>query len=177
MNLYCIKEYELISDNFKCGVKKGNFYKMTDEDNIGYRIIDDLNRNYWVIKSCFLNPEETRELKLNLIPLTTDMFNLKEKVFNICNGNSMKLAEWKHEDILKILLEEKPGLSSYDKITILSVEKAYDYGTSFVTRKENTSKWLVSINCYTGTFLAGGTEEIDSLDLKIRDLKLQQILY
>lgn len=90
MTLYCIKEYESmksrsISDfsdiplwkhnrendwfqdlqNFKCGVTKGNFYKMTDEDNIGYRIIDDFNRNYWVIKSCFLNPEETRELKLN----------------------------------------------------------------------------------------------------------------
>ena len=39
---------------------------MTDEDALGYRIIDDFNRNYWVIKSCL---EETRQVKLNKLLL------------------------------------------------------------------------------------------------------------
>ena len=64
MRLKCIKDYKSIDKN-KRGIKIGSFYKVTNEDSLGYRVIDELGRNYWYIKECFEPLEETREKLIN----------------------------------------------------------------------------------------------------------------
>lgn len=63
MRLKCIKCYDTIA-RLK-GLTLGNYYQITDIDKHGYRVIDDLGRNYWHTKECFEPLEETRDKLLN----------------------------------------------------------------------------------------------------------------
>jgi hypothetical protein len=45
----------------------GKYYKLTDTDNIGFRIINDNNDNYWYCKEYFEPIDITRERKIKLI--------------------------------------------------------------------------------------------------------------
>ena len=50
MRLKCIKDYKSTADwgfnkKTKRGIKIGSFYKITNEDSLGYRVIDELGRN------------------------------------------------------------------------------------------------------------------------------------
>jgi hypothetical protein len=65
MRVKCIKYYDDVA-RLK-GLTLGNYYQITDIDNIGYRVIDDLGRNFWFTKECFEPIEETREKILNEI--------------------------------------------------------------------------------------------------------------
>ena len=71
MKLKCIKDYKvdkkysLESYPYQPALKVGNFYQVIDKDNIGYKIIDDLGRNYWYVKDCFEPIQETRNDKIN----------------------------------------------------------------------------------------------------------------
>ena len=71
MKLKCIKDYKvdkqysLESYSYQPALKVGNFYQVTDKDKIGYKIIDDLGRNYWYVKDCFEPIQETRNDKIN----------------------------------------------------------------------------------------------------------------
>ena len=70
MRLKCIKDYKSTADwgfnkKTKRGIKIGSFYKITNEDSLGYRVIDELGRNYWYIKECFEPLEETRDKLIN----------------------------------------------------------------------------------------------------------------
>ena len=71
MKLKCIKDYKvdkqysLESYPYQPALKVGNFYQVTDKDKIGYKIIDDLGRNYWYVKDCFEPIQETRNDKIN----------------------------------------------------------------------------------------------------------------
>jgi hypothetical protein len=51
MRVKCIKDYDTV-DKLK-GLTLDTYYQLTDIDNIGYRIIDDLGRNFWYTKECF----------------------------------------------------------------------------------------------------------------------------
>ena len=82
MRLKCIKDYKSIDDwgfnkklkrgikiggyyQVKRGIKIGGYYQVTNEDSLGYRVIDELGRNYWYIKECFEPIEETRDKLIN----------------------------------------------------------------------------------------------------------------
>jgi len=71
MKLKCIKDYKvdkqysLESYPYQPALKVGNFYQVADKDKIGYKIIDDLGRNYWYVKDCFEPIQETRNDKIN----------------------------------------------------------------------------------------------------------------
>jgi hypothetical protein len=47
------------------GLTIDKFYKVTDIDKIGFRIIDNELRNYWYTKKLFYPIEYVREDKLN----------------------------------------------------------------------------------------------------------------
>jgi len=47
------------------GLTIDKLYKVTDTDNIGYRIVDDKERNYWYTKDLFYSIAEERNKKLN----------------------------------------------------------------------------------------------------------------
>lgn len=60
-----LKQYSLKAYPYRPALKVGNFYQVTDKDKIGYKIIDDLGRNYWYVKDCFEPIQETRNDKIN----------------------------------------------------------------------------------------------------------------
>jgi len=63
MRIKCIKNNDSVG-RLK-GLRIDTYYKVTDIDSIGYRIIDDLGRNYWFTKDSFEPIEETRDKLLN----------------------------------------------------------------------------------------------------------------
>ena len=63
MTIKCIKNQDSVG-RLK-GLRIDAYYKVTDIDSIGYRIIDDLGRNYWFTKDSFEPIEEIRDKLLN----------------------------------------------------------------------------------------------------------------
>ena len=47
------------------GLRIDAYYQVTDIDTIGYRIIDDLGRNFWFTKDSFEPIEESRDKLLS----------------------------------------------------------------------------------------------------------------
>jgi hypothetical protein len=47
------------------GLTIDKLYKVTDTNSIGYRIVDDKERNYWYTKDLFYSIDEERDKKLN----------------------------------------------------------------------------------------------------------------
>jgi hypothetical protein len=70
MRVKCIKDYDTVA-KLK-GLTIGSYYQLTDIDNIGYRVIDNLGRNFWHTKECFEPIEETRDKLIN--ELLNDVF-------------------------------------------------------------------------------------------------------
>lgn len=64
MRIKCIKNHESLGGRLE-GLKINSYYQVTDIDSIGYRIIDDLGRNYWFTKDSFEPIEEIRDKLLN----------------------------------------------------------------------------------------------------------------
>ena len=69
MRIKCIKNSDKHSNSEGVdrleGLKIDTFYQVTDLDNIGYRIIDDLGQNFWYSKDKFEPIEDTRNKKIN----------------------------------------------------------------------------------------------------------------
>ena len=63
MKIKCIKNNDSVG-RLK-GLRIDAYYQVTDIDTIGYRIIDDLGRNYWFTKDSFEPIEEIRDRLLN----------------------------------------------------------------------------------------------------------------
>ena len=63
MKIKCIKNHDSVG-TIK-GIRIDAYYQVTDIDTIGYRIIDDLGRNFWVTKDSFEPIEEIRDKLLN----------------------------------------------------------------------------------------------------------------
>jgi hypothetical protein len=63
MKVKCIKDHDSVG-RLK-GLRIDTYYQLTDIDTIGYRIIDDLGRNFWFTKDSFEPIEETRDKLLN----------------------------------------------------------------------------------------------------------------
>jgi hypothetical protein len=63
MKIKCIKNHDSVG-RLK-GLRIDAYYQLTDINNIGYRIIDDLGRNFWFTKDSFEPIEETRDKLLN----------------------------------------------------------------------------------------------------------------
>ena len=63
MKIKCIKNNDSVG-RLK-GLRIDAYYQVTDIDTIGYRIIDELGRNYWFTKDSFEPIEEIRDKLLN----------------------------------------------------------------------------------------------------------------
>jgi hypothetical protein len=63
MKIKCIKNNDSVG-RLK-GLRIDAYYQVTDIDTIGYRIIDDLGRNYWFTKDSFEPIEEKRNKIIN----------------------------------------------------------------------------------------------------------------
>lgn len=69
MRIKCIKNNDKHSNSEGVdrleGLRIDTFYQVTDLDNIGYRIIDDLGQNFWYSKDKFEPIEDARNKKIN----------------------------------------------------------------------------------------------------------------
>jgi hypothetical protein len=65
MKLKCIKIPKMLDPSLTNPLIVGNYYKVTDQDKIGYKVIDEFNRNWWFYKENFEPIEETRNTKIN----------------------------------------------------------------------------------------------------------------
>ena len=64
MKIKCIKDHDSVG-RLKGLLRIDAYYQLTDIDAIGYRIIDDLGRNFWFTKDSFEPIEESRDKLLN----------------------------------------------------------------------------------------------------------------
>jgi hypothetical protein len=61
----CKSDIDINFDKKLVGLTIDKLYKVIDINNIGYRIVDDKERNYWYTKDLFYSIAEERDKKLN----------------------------------------------------------------------------------------------------------------
>jgi len=81
-----------------------------------------------------------------------------------------KVSEFLAEDITNILLKEKTGLNDYHTLKVLRIIEKYQLLPQEVKYHQ------VHISCTHDGFMAGGSENIEDLPQKIRQIKLEKIL-
>ncbi len=115
-----------------------------------------------------------------LFPNLDDEVNVYDKRqgndFFSVTGTEPIICNYKKGDILKVLLYEKPFLEGYKTIDILHVSIENYVIIDTLYSKKNTKFWRVHISFTNGKILGGGTEIIENLDQKIRDIKLNKLL-
>lgn len=68
MHIYCINNIQKFDGEEKeLSITIGQYYKITDTDNIGFRIIDNNGNNYWYCKEYFEPINITRDNKIKNI--------------------------------------------------------------------------------------------------------------
>ena len=65
--LVCCKCNKDRISNRILGINIGELYKVISIDAFGYKICDNLGRNFWYSKECFHTQEELRQIQLNKI--------------------------------------------------------------------------------------------------------------
>ena len=122
-----------------------------------------------------------------MFPNLDDEVNVYDKRqsngFFSVTGTEPILCKYRKGDILKVLLYEKPLLEGYNRIDVLYVsvenyviidDKITD---TTISRIAKIKIWRVHMSFSNGTITGGGAETIENLDQKIRDIKLNKLLY
>jgi hypothetical protein len=86
-------------------------------------------------------------------------------------GEEPILCKYRKGDVLKVLLNEKPLLESYQFLNILHVS-VENYIIIDSLPGSSSKLWRVHMSFSNGTITGGGAETIENLDQKIRDIKL-----
>lgn len=87
-----------------------------------------------------------------------------------------KVSEFLAEDIINILLKEKTGLNDYHTLKVLRIIEKYQYYEPGFLLPQEVKYYQVHISCTHDGFMAGGSENIEDLPQKIRQIKLEKIL-
>lgn len=86
-----------------------------------------------------------------------------------------KVNEFLAEDIINILLKEKTGLNDYHTLKVLRIiEKLSSMTWNSKSYEEKYHQ--IHISCTHDGFMVGGSENIEDLPQKIREIKLEKIL-
>jgi hypothetical protein len=92
-------------------------------------------------------------------------------------GTEPIICKYRKGDVLKVLLYEKPLLEGYNRIDVLYVSVENYVIIDTLDSKTNAKLWRIHISFSNGTITGGGAEIIENLDQKIRDIKLNKLLY
>jgi len=65
MIVRCKSNWNKLINSKQDGLTLEKCYTVTEEDRFGWRVIDDLGRNFWYIKENFYSIEEERDMKIN----------------------------------------------------------------------------------------------------------------
>lgn len=90
-------------------------------------------------------------------------------------GTEPIICKYRKGDVLKVLLLEKPLLEGYNRIDVLYVSVENYVIIDTLDSKTNDKLWRIHIGFGNGTITGGGSEVIDNLDQKIRDIKLNSL--
>ena len=90
-------------------------------------------------------------------------------------GTEPIICKYRKGDVLKVLLYEKPLLEGYNRIDVLYVSVENYVIIDTLDSKTNAKLWRIHISFGNGTITGGGSEVIDNLDQKIRDIKLNSL--
>ena len=86
-----------------------------------------------------------------------------------------KVSEFLAEDIIKILLKEKTGLNDYHTLKVIRIiEKFYKFD-NLGRLPQEVKYYEIHISCTHNGFMVGGSEHIEDLPQKIREMKLEKL--
>ncbi len=83
-----------------------------------------------------------------------------------------KVGEFVSQDVFDILIEEKTGLNDYDSIKVVRIIESFYNGKDSLPVKYHQ----VHISCLYDGFAVTGSERIEDLPQKVRQIKLEKIL-
>lgn len=83
-----------------------------------------------------------------------------------------KIGEFMAKDVFDILIEEKTGLNDYDSIKVVRIIENFYNGKDSLPVKYHQ----VHISCNYDGFAVTGSERIEDLPQKVRQIKLEKIL-
>jgi len=83
-----------------------------------------------------------------------------------------KIGEFMAKDVFDILMKEKTGLNDYDSIKIVRIIESFYNGKDSLPVKYHQ----VHISCLYDGFAVTGSERIEYLPQKVRQIKLEKIL-
>jgi hypothetical protein len=86
-----------------------------------------------------------------------------------------KIAEFLAQDVFDILIEEKPGLNDYHSIKVIRIIEKLSSMT-WNSSVYNEKYHQVHISCLYDGISVSGSEIIEDLPQKIRQIKLEKIL-
>jgi hypothetical protein len=87
-----------------------------------------------------------------------------------------KVSEFLAEDVISILLKEKTGLNDYHTLKAIRIIEKYQYYEPGFLLPQEVGYYQVHISCTHNGFSVVGTENIEDLPQKIREIKLEKIL-
>jgi hypothetical protein len=115
-----------------------------------------------------------------LFPNLDDEVNVYDKrlsnSFISVTGTEPIICKYRKGDLLKVLLHDKPLLEGYARMDILYVS-VENYIIIDSLPGSSSKQWRIHISFSNGIILGGGSEVIENLDQKIRDIKLNKLLY
>ena len=83
-----------------------------------------------------------------------------------------KIGEFMAKDVFDILMKEKTGLNDYDSIKVVRIIENFYNGKDSLPVKYHQ----VHISCLYDGFAVTGSERIEDLPQKVRQIKLEKIL-
>lgn len=87
-----------------------------------------------------------------------------------------KIGEFMAKDVFDILMKEKTGLNDYDSIKIIRIIESFWRFDEKGSIPEKVKYHQVHISCLYDGFTVTGSERIEDLPQKVRQIKLEKIL-
>lgn len=95
------------------------------------------------------------------------LFESDEKIKVYKDNTDEIIYEWLSDDILNVLKEE-----NFKEVT------GFGFKVHFIKCNEynNSKLWKLTYSVFRSNFMGGGTHYIDDMNIKIRDIKLRNII-
>lgn len=112
-------------------------------------------------------------------PNLDDQVNVYDKRqgngFFSVTGTEPIICKYRKGDVLEVLLQDKPLLEGYNRVDVLYISLENVIVIDSIESKINNKVWRIHINFGNGIAIGGGSEVIENLDQKIRDIKLKKL--
>ena len=98
-----------------------------------------------------------------------------EMIDVLVENNTFKPTAYLAEDIIKILLKEKTSLNDYHTIKVIKIIERFYKFDNLGRLPQEVKYYEIHISCTHNGFMVGGSEHIEDLPQKIREMKLEKL--